>query len=148
MVGDDPDVLVTAAWLHDIGYAPDLVDSGFHPLDGARFLRRARVDERIVGLVAHQSCALIEADERGLYEELSIEYPREESAIADALWYCDMTTSPDGDRLSASSRLDEIKIRYGPDHVVTRSIARAEAEILAAVHRTENRLQRVRLGNS
>ena len=70
--------------------------------------------------MAHQSCALIEADERGLYEELSIEYPCEESAIADALWYCDMTTSPDGDRLPASSRLDEIKMRYGPDHVVTR----------------------------
>jgi len=26
--------LEAAAWLHDIGYAPDLVVSGFHPLDG------------------------------------------------------------------------------------------------------------------
>jgi HD superfamily phosphodiesterase len=30
--------VVTAAWLHDIGLAPDLRDTGFHPLDGARFL--------------------------------------------------------------------------------------------------------------
>jgi predicted HD phosphohydrolase len=26
------DALVAAAWLHDIGYAPDLVETGFHPL--------------------------------------------------------------------------------------------------------------------
>ncbi len=32
--GDRP-VLVAAAWLHDIGYAPILRRSGFHPLDGA-----------------------------------------------------------------------------------------------------------------
>ena len=34
------DDLVAAAWLHDIGYAPELVETGFHPLDGARYLRR------------------------------------------------------------------------------------------------------------
>ncbi|MGH2544703.1 MAG: phosphohydrolase, partial [Ardenticatenaceae bacterium] len=28
------DALVASAWLHDIGYAPDLVMTGFHPLDG------------------------------------------------------------------------------------------------------------------
>ncbi len=32
----DADLLVSAAWLHDIGYAPQVVDTGFHPLDGAR----------------------------------------------------------------------------------------------------------------
>jgi len=32
------DTLVCADWLHDIGYAPALVATGFHPLDGARFL--------------------------------------------------------------------------------------------------------------
>jgi hypothetical protein len=32
---------VAAAWLHDIGYAPAIAESGtgFHPLDGARYLR-------------------------------------------------------------------------------------------------------------
>ncbi|MFI9342362.1 HD domain-containing protein [Streptomyces sp. NPDC052773] len=34
----DRDLLVAAAWLHDIGYAPELRDTGFHPLDGARHL--------------------------------------------------------------------------------------------------------------
>ena len=37
-----PNDLVATAWLHDMGHAPDLVQTGFHPLDGARFppLRR------------------------------------------------------------------------------------------------------------
>ncbi|WP_406239339.1 hypothetical protein [Nocardia sp. NBC_01009] len=30
---------MTAAWLHDIGYAPDIARIGFHPVDGAEFLR-------------------------------------------------------------------------------------------------------------
>ncbi|MEV0702685.1 HD domain-containing protein [Saccharopolyspora sp. NPDC050389] len=39
LVGDLGEVLETAAVLHDIGYAQSLVDTGFHPLDGARYLR-------------------------------------------------------------------------------------------------------------
>ena len=35
----DADLLVAAAWLHDIGYSPAIADTGFHPLDGARHLR-------------------------------------------------------------------------------------------------------------
>jgi hypothetical protein len=34
-----PDDLVAAAWLHDIGYAPELAQTGFHPLDGACWAR-------------------------------------------------------------------------------------------------------------
>src|SRR5215831_202508 len=61
-----PDELVTAAWLHDIGYAPELVETGFHPLDGARYLRRVGFDGQVVSLVAYHSCAQIEADVRAL----------------------------------------------------------------------------------
>ena len=57
-----PDDLVTAAWLHDIGYAPELAETGFHPLDGARYLRRVGVDGQVVSLVAYHSCAQIEAE--------------------------------------------------------------------------------------
>ncbi|WP_206686252.1 HD domain-containing protein [Kribbella qitaiheensis] len=31
--------LEAAAWLHDIGYSPVIAASGFHPADGARYLR-------------------------------------------------------------------------------------------------------------
>ncbi|MEU4594944.1 HD domain-containing protein [Micromonospora aurantiaca (nom. illeg.)] len=44
----DRDLLVAAAWLHDVGYAPDLVDTGLHSLDGARYLRRNGYPLRLV----------------------------------------------------------------------------------------------------
>jgi HD superfamily phosphodiesterase len=135
------DDLASAAWLHDIGYAPDLVASGFHPLDGARFLRSQGFDDRVVGLVAHHSYAAVEADLRGLGAVLREEFPREESLTADALCYCDMTTGPDGDRVDVLDRLAEIRARYGPGDVVTQFVDRAEPEIVATVRRVEGLLR-------
>ena len=41
--GIDGETLIAAAYLHDIGYVPALASTGFHPLDGGRFVRnRAR----------------------------------------------------------------------------------------------------------
>jgi HD superfamily phosphodiesterase len=45
----DPEVLIVSAWLHDIGYAPDIADTGLHSLDGARWLVRNGWDRRIAG---------------------------------------------------------------------------------------------------
>lgn len=136
-LGEDGAILVAAAWLHDIGYAPQLVDTGFHPLDGARYLRSAGVDDRVVCLVAHHTCAVVEADERGLSQILTDEFEREISSTADLLWFCDLTTGPEGQQLSVEARIAEIFSRYGPDHLVTRSIARAQPELLAAADRAE-----------
>jgi len=116
-----PADLVAAAWLHDVGYAPELVETGFHPLDGARHLRRAGVDGRVVSLVAYHSCAEIEAEVRGLGETLTAEFKPGEALLADVLLYCDMTTGPDGDYVRPADRLVEIRGRYGPDHEVTKS---------------------------
>ncbi|WP_207128099.1 HDIG domain-containing metalloprotein [Actinocatenispora comari] len=144
----DRDPLVAAAWLHDIGYVRGLVDTGFHPLDGARWLRRHEFDPRVTALVANHSCALIEADERGLADVLAAEFANESTATTDALWYSDMTTGPDGQPFEVTERLDEIDQRYGPDHVVTRFIRRARPEIVGAVRRTEQRLARARTASA
>lgn len=137
-LGED---LVSAAWLHDIGYAPDLVATGFHPLDGARFLRREGFDECIVSLVAYHSCAYIEAGIRGLASELAADFAPGTSELADALLYCDMTTGPDGDYVRPADRLVEIRGRYGPDHEVTRFVELAAPEILTAAGRVEELLK-------
>ena len=137
----EAEVLTAAAWLHDIGYAPALAVTGFHPLDGARWLRAEAYDVRVTNLVANHSCAHLEAWERGLASELESEFPREVSPVADALWYVDMTTGPDGQDFEVTVRLDEIQVRYGADHVVTRFILKATPEIVAAVRRTEERLK-------
>src|SRR6266700_498716 len=76
ILGDDAELLEAAAWLHDIGYSPELVETGFHPLDGARYLRDVQhADPVLCSLVGHHSCAIIEAEERGLAGELSREFP-------------------------------------------------------------------------
>lgn len=132
VVGDDADMLVSAAWLHDIGYAPALVDTGFHPLDGARYLRAAGADELLCRLVAHHSCAIIEARRRGLADVLSAEFAPADGLLTDALIYCDMSTSPDGDPVDFDTRLAEIADRYGPGHLVTASMTEAAPRIKLA----------------
>lgn len=137
--GSSGDLLVASAWLHDIGYSPSVQEGGteFHPLDGARYLRAHGWEPRLYGLVAHHSCAIREAELRGLGVELSTEFEDEKSALRDALWCCDMTTSPDGQRVSVEERLDEITRRYGPGTLVARFIRSARSELTAAVERTE-----------
>jgi hypothetical protein len=134
VLDDGADVLGAAAILHDIGYAPRLAITGFHPLDGARFLRdRHLVDDQLVRLVANHSFALLEAEERGLCAALATEFPLPaDPRLVDALVYCDMTTTPDGARTCASDRVAEIVGRYGADSVVGRFIRRASPEIFAA----------------
>ena len=49
-------------------------------------------------LVAHHSCAIIEAGERGLADILSLEFEPAPDALSSVLTFCDMTTSPDRQR--------------------------------------------------
>jgi putative nucleotidyltransferase with HDIG domain len=141
MLGDDADLLEAAAYLHDIGYAPDLAKTGFHPLDGARYLRDVEhADPRLCNLVAHHSCAGIEAEERGLADDLAREFPKVGAVLEDALAYCDMTTTPTGHVVSVQDRLSEIIDRYGPGNIVTRFIHRAEPILVSSVARTQRRL--------
>ena len=128
--------LVAAAWLHDIGYAPRLASTGFHPLDGARFLRHKGAGDRLASLVAHHSCAVHEARVRGLEEVLLAEFEREDSPTYDALVLCDLTTGPDGEQLTSQARMDEIEQRYGPAHEVTRALDLARADLAGCCERT------------
>jgi putative nucleotidyltransferase with HDIG domain len=140
VLGADADLLETAAWLHDIGYAPDLATTGLHQLDGARYLRDAQhADAMLCRLVAHHSCAIIEASERGLAEVLNSEFDPAPEPLASVLTCCDMTTSPDGQPVPVSRRLAEIHDRYGSGHLVSRSIQRATPMILDAVKQVHNR---------
>ena len=137
------DVLLAAAWLHDIGYAPDLVDIGFHPIDGARFLRKLGADDRLVCLIAHHSCAVYEARVRGLEDVLLAEFGQEASPTYDALVFCDLTTGPAGELVTYPERMKEIRERYGPAHEVTRALDLSEADLSACCERTLVRLDHV-----
>jgi hypothetical protein len=130
----DQELLEAAAWLHDVGYLPELARTGLHALDGARYLRDVQhARPELCRLVAHHSCAVIEAEERDLADVLRREFEPPPQPLADALTFCDMTTSPDGEPTNVDRRLAEILHRYGSDHLVSRSIRRATPMIIRAV---------------
>jgi hypothetical protein len=140
VLGADANLVETAAWLHDIGYAPGLPVTGLHALDGARYLRDTQhADAMLCRLVAHHSCTIIEADERGLADVLSLEFEPAPHALSSVLTYCDMTTNPDGEPVPVQQRLAEIQQRYGSGHLVSRSIQRATPMIRSAVEQAHGR---------
>ncbi|HEY3690136.1 MAG TPA: HD domain-containing protein [Pseudonocardiaceae bacterium] len=135
----DGELLAAAAILHDIGYAPDLVRSGFHPLDGALFLNSIGAPEIVTQLVAYHSCALIEARVRHLTPDLN-EFPIPPAPLLEALTWADMTTTPAGEATDAVSRIDEILERYSDNIVISTAINEAKDELLDCVARVEARL--------
>jgi HD domain len=136
--------LIAAAYLHDIGYAPDLRQTGFHALDGAIHLRGLG-HERLARLVAHHSEARFEASLRGLSRRLE-EFPREPSAVADALTWCDMTVGSAGEPMSLHERTLDIAVRYGDEHTATRALSWSMSYLSLALARTERRLRLRGLG--
>lgn len=135
---DDQVMLIAAAYLHDIGYAPQLKKTGFHPLDGASFLQ-SHNQERLSSLVAYHSEAQFEAKLRG-FEATLKQIPQEHSAIAEALTYCDLTTSPTGLQVSFKERVADIFSRYGETDIVTLSALQAMPTWEMDIKRTEQRL--------
>jgi hypothetical protein len=91
----------------------------------------------VVNLVAHYSCARIEAGLRGLDEVLRREFPRNTALPHDELCFCDQTTSPDGEVVDVTDRLAEIRQRYSDGHVVRQFVDLAEADLVETVRRVE-----------
>lgn len=137
---EERDLLVAAAWLHDVGYAPQAERIGFHPLDGALHLKELGVDDRLCSLVAHHSAARFEAEERTLMGELD-EFEEERGPVMDALTYADMTTGPTGQRVEFDERMKEILSRYNREDPVALVMSeRAQPALRAAVDRTKSRM--------
>lgn len=135
-----PDLLVAAAYLHDIGYAPAARDTGLHQLDGARYLRGLGAPRELTALVAHHTEATVEAAERGLDKALRREFPEPSGELLNLLTYCDMTTSARGEAVTVDERFERIYDRYPPDHLVSRSMREAEPRLRRLVSGIERRL--------
>jgi hypothetical protein len=136
----DRGLLVTAAWLHDIGYHHPSPPTGFHPIDGALLLLDAGWPTRVAALVAHHSEGRFSAAAHGLLAMLD-EFPREEGPVADGLVYADMTAAPRGGRLTLPARLADIRRRHRPDAPAMRSARSLREPFLTlAVARSEVRI--------
>ncbi len=135
---EDRVLLIAAAYLHDIGYAPSLNQTGFHPLDGANYLL-SHNQKRLASLVAYHSEAQYEAQLRGLTATLN-QIPSEHSLIANMLTYCDMTTGPTGLHVSFEERLADIFHRYDEMHIVNQAMHQAIASLSHVVKHIQEKL--------
>ncbi|NMO90610.1 HD domain-containing protein [Actinomycetospora sp. TBRC 11914] len=131
---EETDVLVCAAWLHDVGYSDKVRLTGFHPLDGALLLRSLGWSMRLCALVANHSAAAVEARFFGCSEQLAL-FPDERTLTRDLLWYCDMTVGPDGSPLTFGERMADVRSRYSNDDYVSQALDATMDERSGAVAR-------------
>jgi putative nucleotidyltransferase with HDIG domain len=130
---DQRDLLVAAAWLHDVGYAEALRDTGFHPVDGARFLRSTRWESGVCDLVAHHSGS------RFVESQLA-EFDWAQDAVSDALTIADQTVGPNGRPLSLEDRMQDMLDRHGSDSPNARAHPQRRTYFRAAFERVSSRL--------
>ena len=100
-----------------------------------------RASSLLCRLVANHTGALIEAEERGLAAQLAAEFPVVDGVLSDALTFCDVTTDPYGRPTTVEERLAEIHARYGPGHLVSRSIARSSDQLRDAANAIDRLVQ-------
>lgn len=141
-------VLLAAAWLHDVGYARELRDTGFHPLDGARYLSELGFPALVAGLVAHHSAARYVAQVRGLEKQMRRYQQQEHTTgpLADALTWADQTTSPTGQSVDVQTRSAEKLRRHGPDSPNAQAHPQRGPAVEQAVADTTDRLLLRRAG--
>jgi len=133
------DTLVASGWLHDIGYAPALWQTGFHPLDGATYLRAEGWPDPVCALVAHHSGSRFMARIRGLDDPL-LEFEFVEDAPSDVLTAADNTARQDGSLVTISERLREKLKRHGHDWPGAHANPERDDYIRAAARRVVQRL--------
>lgn len=131
--------VIQAAWVHDLGYAPEFVETGLHAIDGARALHRFGAPEGVVALVAHHTGAPFEAEERGLVDALEA-LPLPNPVDLDALTLLDLVVGPSGDLTTPEQRIEEILNRYGAQDPVHRAVTRSRASLLVSAERARARL--------
>lgn len=107
----DAESVAVAAMVHDIGYSPHVVRTGYHPLDGALHLARLGWPDRVVQLVAHHSHAVVLAPHHGLETHLSLigDAP---AALADVLTYSDLRAGYDGRGATVEERIADMRLRH------------------------------------
>ena len=132
------ETLLSAAVLHDVGYAPLVRTTGFHPLDGAQWLLVRGCPTDVAAAVAHHSEALLQAGAAPFADRYAA-LPVPDAAAADVLTYADQTTSPDGRRTGVVPRAVERWRRTAGDPATLERVTR----LVHAVARVDARLAAV-----
>ena len=139
---DQPEMVVAAAWLHDIGYAPAIARTGFHPLDGALFLAHEGWPEEVVFLVAHHSHAAVVAPYYGVEPHMAL-FEHLPGLADDVITFSDLRAGPNGLGADPRDRVEDMRRRhldctFVPDDIREaryRMLLTTAARINAAVNR-------------
>jgi hypothetical protein len=142
VTADQAPFLVAAAWLHDIGYAPGLRQTGFHPIDGALHLRSVGWTDAMCDLVAHHSGSRYVAAVRQMDAELAL-FRHQDDALTDALTVADQTAGPGGRPMTVEERVDDMLARHGPDSPNAQAHSVRGPYLLATARRVADRLEAV-----
>ena len=109
------DLLLVAKY-HDIGYANELINSGFHPIDGFLHLKKLGFKESI------QKAVLLHTDAKDLAPNelknyyVNIELSAYDLKLLDFITYCDTHINDKGELCTLDERLSRIECRYGSEH--------------------------------
>jgi hypothetical protein len=148
---DEPEMLIAAAWLHDIGYARHIARTGFHPVDGALFLAREGWPEQVVFLVAHHSHAAVLAPYYGVQHHMAL-LEHVHGHADDILTFSDLRAGPDGLGADPRDRVDDMRRRHAERTFVPDNIHEARYRLLlsaaARINAALNRATRTRLSTS
>ena len=132
--------ITSAAWLHDIGYSEHVAVTGFHQLDGARWLRGHGRLLDWCRLVAWHTGSDVEGRLRGLHAELVAEFDPPPSLATAILTWADLITSPVGATWTAERRLTDILERHPADSIVHRAVVASWPSLLLAARTVESLL--------
>lgn len=145
---EDWETLVMAGYLHDIGYSPKLPKVGFHPLDGARYLRDHGWPHAVVNLVANHSNAEVQARIRGFDHLLEAEFPYDPDLPHRYLQYCDLSVDTDGRPVSLDKRLAGMFGRHSHNEDMTAHLHAAEPRLRQLVFEIDDVLSRAAMLDS
>jgi putative nucleotidyltransferase with HDIG domain len=136
----DVDLAYRSALLHDIGYAEALYETGFHPIDGAQYLRRRGYAD-IADLIICHSNSPEQALLRGL-PAISVS----RHLIADIITYWDVQVAQGGQLVTYTERMADIRSRYGDESPVWEAHKQAEPRINAILDHINGLITRVSVG--
>ncbi len=126
---DEPDTVVAAAWLHDIGYSPAIVRTGFHPLDGALHLAGEGWPETTVLLVAHHSHAAVLAPYYGVWRHYAL-FDHAHGDADDVITFSDLRAGFDGMGADPLDRIEDMRRRHIDRTLVPHEIGEARLRML------------------
>jgi hypothetical protein len=142
-----PEMIIAAAWLHDIGYAPAIARTGFHPVDGALFLAREGWPDPVVFMVAHHSQAAVLAPYYGVQHHMAL-LEHVHGVADDIITFSDLRAGPNGLGAEPRDRVEDMRRRHADSGVVPRAIREARYRMLltaaARVNAEVNRATRTR----